>query len=546
MTIAPLDLLIIVVYLLGILFVGLWSVRKIGQQTSESYFLANRNLKWPVVGAALFASNISTIHLVGLAESGFGIGMAVGNFEWMAAFTLLVLTLIFVPIYFRSRITTLPEFMERRYSPAARTTLAFMFIMSAMLIHIGISLYAGAAVFEQFFGIPPLASIAAISIITVIYTAVGGLRAVVVTETIQTVILLTGAVIITAIALTKLPGVGINSYADLLEATKPNQLSMIHVPGEEGFDRESIWYGFVLGFPILGLWYWCTDQTIVQRVLGAETLRDAQHGALFASLLKILPPFFMVLPGVLAYVLFKDIIAEPTDALPTLITELLPTGLIGIMAAALLAALMSTIAAAVNSTGTLVAVDIAKQIRPGISEALQVRIGRISSVVVMTLAILWSTQGDRFGSIFEAINKMPAQFIAPPIATVLVWGVFWRRGTAQAGTFTLLFGFLAGFVVFLFDMGFPLLGGVQYVSDPVQGLGIPFLMQAWWYFCILSVLYVVISLMTPPPKAEQVEGLTWDSPFAFLRRSEIRGIQDPRLLAGLLFGFLVLMYGLIR
>ena len=546
MTIAPLDLIIIVAYLLGILFVGLWSVRKIGQQTSESYFLANRNLKWPVVGAALFASNISTIHLVGLAESGFGIGMAVGNFEWMAAFTLLLLTLIFVPIYFRSRITTLPEFMERRYSPAARTTLSFMFIMSAMLIHIGISLYAGAAVFEQFFGIPSWASIGAISIITVIYTAVGGLRAVVVTETIQTVILLTGAVIITAIALTKLPGVGINSYGDLLEATKPNQLSMIHVPGEEGFDRESIWYGFVLGFPILGLWYWCTDQTIVQRVLGAETLRDAQHGALFAALHKILPPFFMVLPGVLAYVLFKDIITEPKDALPTLITELLPTGLIGIMAAALLAALMSTIAAALNSTGTLVAVDIAKQLRPGISEAMQVRIGRISSVVVMALAIAWSTQGGRFGSIFEAINKMPAQFIAPPIATVLVWGVFWRRGTAQAGTFTLLFGFLAGFVVFLFDMGFPLLGGVQYISDPVQGLGIPFLMQAWWYFCILSVVYVVISLMTPPPKAEQIDGLTWESPLAFLRPSEIRGIQDPRLLAGLLFGFLALMYFLIR
>ena len=141
---------------------------------------------------------------------------------------------------------------------------------------------------------------------------------------------------------------------------------------------------------------------------------------------------------------------------------------------------------------------------------------------------------------------MPAQFIAPPIAPVLVWGVFWRRGTAQAGTFTLLFGFLAGFVVFLFDMGFPLLGGVQYVSDPVQGLGIPFLMQAWWYFCILSVVYVIISPMTPPPKAEQIDGLTWDSPLAFLRRSEIRGLQDPRLLAGLLFGFLALMYWLIR
>ena len=254
----------------------------------------------------------------------------------------------------------------------------------------------------------------------------------------------------------------------------------------------------------------------------------------------------MVLPGVLAYVLFRDIIAEPKDALPTLITELLPTGLIGIMAAALLAALMSTIAAAVNSTGTLVAVDIAKHFRPDLSEASQVRIGRISSVVVMAVAIAWSTQGGAFGSIFEAINKMPAQFIAPPIATVLVWGVFWRRGTAQAGTFTLLFGFLAGFIIFLFDMGFAFLGGVQYVSDPVNGLGIPFLLQAWWYFCILSVVYVAVSFMTPPPKAEQIDGLTWDSPFAFLARSEIRGIRDPRLLAAGLFGVLVVLYGLVR
>ena len=269
MTIAAVDLFIIVVYLLGILFVGLWSVRKIKRQTSESYFLASRNLKWPVVGAALFASNISTIHLVGLAESGFGVGMVVGNYEWMASFTIILLSLVFVPIYFRSRITTLPEFMERRYSPAARTTLSFMFIMSAMLIHIGISLYAGAAVFERFFGIPSFMSIAMISIITVIYTVVGGLRAVVVTETIQTVILLGGAILITVIAMTRLPEVGIDSYQDLLAATKPNQLSMIHLPGEEGFDPGSIWYGFLLGFPILGLWYWCTDQTIVQRVLGA-------------------------------------------------------------------------------------------------------------------------------------------------------------------------------------------------------------------------------------------------------------------------------------
>jgi SSS family solute:Na+ symporter len=546
MTISPIDLTIIVLYLIGILAIGLWSVRRVKKQTSDSYFLADRNLKWPVVGAALFASNISTIHLVGLAEGGFSIGLVVGNFEWMATITLILLTLIFVPFYFRSRISTLPEFMERRYSPMARSTLAVMFVMSALLIHIGISIYAGAAVFEQFFGIPTWASILVISGVTSIYTVVGGLKAVVVTETIQTVILLTGSIIMTAIAVSMLPGAGINSFQDLVEATKPNQMSMIHTTGEAGFDRESVWYGFLLGYPILGLWYWCTDQTIVQRVLAANSLRDAQHGALFAGLLKILPPFIMVLPGVFAYVLFKDIIAEPKEALPTLMMELLPTGLVGIMAAAMLAALMSTIAAALNSTGTLVAVDLAKHIRPNLSEDAQVRIGRISAVVVMLLAIAWSTQGDKFGSIFQAINKMPAQFIAPPIATVLVWGVFWKRGTSEAGTFTLLFGFLAGLVIFVIDMGFGFLGGVQYISDPVDGLGIPFMMQAWWYFCILSFIYFVISLMTPAPKPEQVEGLTWDSPLDFITKSEIKGVGDPRLLAGLLITFLAIMYWIVK
>jgi len=547
MTISGIDLAVIVAYLGGILFVGLWSVRKVRHQDSESYFLAGRNLKWPVVGAALFASNISTIHMIGLAQDGYNGGLAVGNFEWMAAFTLVLLSLIFVPIYFKARLTTLPEFMEKRYHPIARTILAVMFVLSAMLIHIGISLYAGAAVFENFFGIPAWASIAAISGITLLYTVVGGLRAVVVTETLQTCILLAGAAIITIIAVTKLPDVGIHTYDDLVAAAKPNQMSIINIPGEEGYNPVFSWYAFLLGFPILGLWYWCTDQTIVQRVLGAETLKDAQHGALFAGFLKISPPFLMAFPGVLAYVLFKDKIGEDASAaLPTLIMELLPTGLVGLMAAALLAALMSTIAAALNSTGTLVAVDIAKHIKSDLTEDQQVLIGRVSSVIVMILAIAWSTQGGRFGSIFEAINKMPAQFIAPPIATVLLWGVFWRRGTTQAGIGTLLLGFLAGLVIFMFDMGFEFLGGVQYISDPEKGLGVGFLLQAFFYFCILSAVYVIISLSTPPPRPEQIEGITWEKPYHFLTRTEVPGLTDPRIIGATLIAILCLLYFLIQ
>jgi SSS family solute:Na+ symporter len=540
MNIPVIDLVIIITYLLGILFVGLWVVRKTDKQTSDTYFLAGRNLRWPVVGAALFASNISTIHLVGLAEGGYKHGLVIGNFEWMATFTLIILALVFAPFYFRTRISTLPEFLEKRYSPVARSLLAFMFIMSALLIHIGISLYAGAAVFQQFFGINVYASILIISVVTAIYTVVGGLRAVVVTETIQAVILLAGAVVVTLLALFSLPEVGIDSFSALKEATREHQLSMLHASNEEGY----AWYAFLLGYPILGLWYWCTDQTIVQRVLGARTENDAQLGALFAGLLKILPLFLMVLPGVFGYVLYQELIGDQANqTLPVLITQLVPTGIRGIIAAALLAALMSTIAAALNSTGTLVAKDIAKHVRPDLSDAVQVRVGRISAVVVMLLAMLWSTQGGRFGSIFEAINKMPAQFIAPPIATVLLWGVFWRRGTRQAGIFTLALGFGGGLILFVLDLGLGIFGGKQWVTE---GLQIPFMMQAWWLFCILSVCYFIVSLLTRAPSPEQVEGITLEHPRQVLFHGKLTGVGDPRFVAGMLLVAMAVLYALLR
>jgi SSS family solute:Na+ symporter len=534
------DLVIIITYLLGIMFVGLWVVRKTDKQTSDTYFLAGRNLRWPVVGAALFASNISTIHLVGLAEGGYKYGLVIGNFEWMATFTLIILALVFAPFYFRTRISTLPEFLEKRYSPVARSLLAFMFIMSALLIHIGISLYAGAAVFQQFFGINVYASIVIISVVTAVYTVVGGLRAVVVTETIQAVILLAGAVVVTLLALFSLPEVGIDSFSALKEATREHQLSMLHTSNEEGY----AWYAFLLGYPILGLWYWCTDQTIVQRVLGARTEKDAQLGALFAGLLKILPLFLMVLPGVFGYVLYHQLIGDQANqTLPVLITQLVPTGIRGIIAAALLAALMSTIAAALNSTGTLVAKDIAPHIRSNLSDETQVRIGRISAVVVMLLAMLWSTQGGRFGSIFEAINKMPAQFIAPPIATVLLWGVFWRRGTRQAGIFTLALGFGGGLILFVLDLGLGVFGGKQWVTE---GLQIPFMMQAWWLFCILSVFYFVVSMLTPAPSLEQVKDITWENPRQVLFHGKLTGLGDPRVVAGMLLVAMAILYALLR
>ena len=526
------DLIIIISYLIGIVAVGLLSVRRI-RLTSQAYFLAGRSLPWGMVGAALFASNISTIHLVGLAASGYNEGLVWGNFEWMAVFTLILLGIVFAPFYFKTKISTLPEFLEKRYSSACRMVLAIMAILAALFIHIGMSLYAGAAVFRQFFGIDVVASIIIISVATAIYTVLGGLKAVVVTETIQTVILILGAVLVTVFAILALPKFGIYNLAQLRAAVKPDQLSMLHTHSPVGLT----WYAVFLGYPILGIWYWCTDQTIVQRVLGARSQKDAQLGPLFAGLLKILPVFLMVFPGVLGYILFRDVIgSDSNQTLPVLINNLIPSGLKGLITAGLLAALMSTIAAALNSSATLVAVDIVKRLKPTISDEKRVQIGRISAVVVMLMAMAWSTQGGRYSSIFEAINAI-ASHLAPPITTVFLWGVFWRRGTKQAALVTLVIGFCGGILAFLFDL--PVIGHEKILTHK---LGIPFMMQAWWMFCICSLIFVVVSLATPKPSPEQVEGLTWKNPLQVIAGGRIKSKADPRLWAGLLLLTMVVLY----
>jgi SSS family solute:Na+ symporter len=544
--IGTIDLIIIIIYIIGILAIGLISVRK-NKMTSSNYFLAGRSLKWLVVGAALFASNISTIHVVGLAASGYNEGFVWGNFEWMAVFTLILLALIFAPFYFKTKISTLPEFLEKRYGPASRTFVACMGIIAALFIHLGMSLYAGAVVFESFFGINVYVSIFLISLVTAIYTVIGGLKAVMITETVQTVILISGAVLLTIFGILALPDHGITSLALFKSALKDGQLSMLHSASSikalspNGANSGLTWYAVLLGYPVLGIWYWCTDQTHVQRVLSARSLEDAQKGSLFAGLLKILPVFILILPGVIGYVLYKDIIGtNANQTFPILITHLLPVGIKGIVAAALLSALMSVVAAALNSSATLVSVDIVKRYRPKTSDKEQVLVGRIAAVVIMIIAMLWSTQGGNFASIFEAINKIAAA-MAPPITTVFLLGVFSKRGTKEASIVTLYLGFLLGIISFCLD--YVPISGKMYITE---NLGIPFMMQAWWLFCINCVIYYTVSYFTPKPDPEAIAECTWHSPLSVITQGKFKGITDVRLLAGLLLVFLIIMYAIFR
>ena len=543
--ISPVDTAIIIAYLVGIMIVGIAAgYRK--NTSSDQFFLAGRSLKWPLIGTGLFCANISTIHLVGLASSGYKDGLVIGNFEWMAAFCLILLGIVFAPFYFRSKISTLPEYLEKRYGSEARTFLAGIFIMSALLVHIGISLYAGAKVLEAFFGIPYVYSIIGISVITAIYTIIGGLRAVMVTDAIQAVLLLTGAAILTIAGIRALPGVGIENWAQFKAACRPDQLSMIQpisdtmAPGRFGL-REYSWYSILFGYPILGIWYWCTDQTIVQKVLAAKTEKDGRDGAIFAGYLKILPVFLMVLPGVIAYVLFKDQIGTDNDAtLMVMMQNLLPVGIRGLMAAGLLAALMSTIEAALNSTATLTSEDIVKRLWPDTSDAQLVLIGRVTAGVVVVLAMLWSTQGGKFGSIFEAVNKIPMAF-APGITAVFLWGVFWPRGNKQGAMAALVFNVVIGFVYLAIDI--PLFGDTQLIA---KELGIPFMQVGWYLFLMSSAVYFVVSLVTPAPAKEQLENLCWTRPLDALRGKMQGSITDPRVMAVILFVIMGMLYAILH
>ena len=531
MNIPTLDLVIILAYLAIIILIGMLSARR-KKVSSEGFFLAGRSLNWAMIGAALFAANISTIHMVGLAANGFKDGIVWGNFEWMATFLLIILALLFAPFYFRNKISTLPEFLEKRYGPRSRSFFAFLVIITALFSHIGISLYAGAVVLKTFFGIDIMISILVISFITTLYSILGGLRAIVVIETFQSVILIGGATLLTILSISMLGDHGIHSMEELRAVLKPGQLDIL----QTGKDTILPWYAILLGYPVLGIYYWCADQTIVQKVLGAKSMSDAQNGPIFAGFLKILPVFIMVFPGILAYALFSDVITNPNDTLMVLISRVLPSGLIGLMTAALLAALMSTISAALNSVGTLVSLDILKRMRPSTPDKVLLRTGRITSLVVILLAISWSPWIGRFESIFDAISII-LSMLSPPVASVFIMGILTSRGNDRVALSTMIFGLVAGSLVFCLD--FDPISGSRYITD---GLGIPFLMQAWWLFVGCTLFYLAMSLFSQPRPLDEIRELIFRKDTLRTLGSPITGIKDTRLWAGILLLIMIILY----
>jgi SSS family solute:Na+ symporter len=491
---ATLDWSIIAVYFVLVFGVAIWAGmrERASKGTSADYFLAGRDAGWFLIGGSLFASNIGSEHLVGLAGTGAASGVAVGQFEILASLILLLLGWVFVPFYLSSGVFTMPEFLERRYSEGARWYLAIISIVGYVLTKISVTIAAGGIVFEALMGIDFWTGALIVVVITGIYTIFGGLRAVLYTDLLQMFVLVGGAVAVTVLGLSALGG-----WEAMQTTVGPAFLDLWKPVTDPNFP----WTGILFGAPILGVWYWCTDQFIVQRVLAAHDQDNARRGTVFAGYLKLLPLFIFVIPGVIAYALSQRGALQldtPDQALPTLIGVLLPVGLRGLVVAGLLAALMSSLSSVFNSTSTLVTWDVYKKLKPDASERRLVLVGQLTTAVLVVFGLAWIP--------FMKFISGP-----PPIAAVFLIGIMWKRVNATGAMAALLSGFVLGMGRLVAELSKSRLDGLLYTYADIN-----FLHFAVVLFVICTAILVVVSLLTAPPPSEKVAGLT----FATVSRAE--------------------------
>lgn len=493
-SISAIDSVFILLYFLLVMGIGVYFSRK--NKDSTEYFLAGRNVGWVAIGASLFASNISSEHFIGLAGSGASGGLAVGNFEWLASLIVLLLGWVFVPFYLKSGIFTMPEFLERRFNHSSRMYLTSVSIIAYILTKISVTLFAGGLLLHTILGWDMITSAVILVIVTGLYTIAGGLTAVIYTEVMQTVVLIGGALTLTVLGMHEVGG-----FAGL-EAKLPGSFFQMFKPMS---DPDFPWTGIIFGAPILGIWYWCTDQFIVQRVLSARNINHARSGAIFAGFLKILPVFLLVLPGLIAIALFPEISGD--EAYPTLVkSHLLPVGVRGLVIAGLLAAVMSSLASCFNSSSTLFTMDFYKNFRPRATEKELVMVGRLATTVLVILGILWVPMIRSLSSQLFVYLQSVQGYISPPIAAAFLVGVFWKRANGKGAIYALIIGAVLGTLRLLFEI---LVKTTSFSLGVFQWYAtMNFLHFAVMLFVISILIMVVISLRTEPPPPEKIAGLT--------------------------------------
>jgi len=538
------DWLVIAAYFSIILGLAWWVMLK-KQETSTDYFLAGRHLGWFIVGASIFASNIGSEHLVGLAGSGATDGVAMAHYE-LHAWCLLVLGWVMVPFYMRSKVFTMPEFLERRYSPTARTVLSVISLVAYVLTKMAVGIYAGGVVFAvllpemNFMGMDSfwIGSILVV-VITGLYTIAGGMRAVAYTEALQTIILVIGSALVTVFGLQALGGwSALRSIVDpemfnLWKPLVPAGLEGTWAPVKEAgkmawyFNDNYPWLGMLFCAPIIGLWYWCTDQYIVQRALSAPNETQARRGSIAASFFKLLPVFIFIIPGIIAMALAKSgmnpvlqqqllgpdgqVIRDNSQAaFPLMVAHVLPVGIRGIVVAGLLAALMSSLAGAFNASSTLFTMDFYSRLRPNVSQKQLVWIGRVATGVMVLIGLAWIPVIQGGKGLYDYLQGVQS-YLAPPIFVVFFFGVFFKRLNAKGALAALITGFGLGLFRLAIDTPVKLQQGFAYETGSFFWIVNNMFFQ---YYSILILLIsvlvmVIVSLMTTPPSYEKISGLTY-------------------------------------
>jgi SSS family solute:Na+ symporter len=497
----PVDWLVVALYFAVILGIAWWVIRQ-KQDSTTDYFLAGRHVGWFVIGASIFASNIGSEHIVGLAGTAAKTGVVMGHYE-LHSWLVLLLGWVFVPFYMRSKVFTMPEFLERRYSPGARWFLSLVSLVGYVLTKVSVTVYAGAVVFQALMGINFWTGALIVVVLTGIYTILGGLRAVVYTEALQAIVLIAGSVTVTAIGLAKIGG-----WSQLIEVAGAQHFNLF-LPADH---PEFPWTGMIFAPPIIGLWYWCTDQYIVQRTLAARDETQARRGTIFAAYLKLLPFFIFIIPGVIAYALSKSgqlVLSEADQAFPVMVKTLLPMGMRGLVAGGLLAALMSSLAAVFNSCSTLFTMDIYKKFKPDTPEKKLVVVGRIATGVVVILGILWIPFMKLIsGELYHYLQSVQS-YIAPPIAAVFLLGLFWKRINASGAMSALIGGFVLGMARLVLELIKGSLSGfLHWYAD------VSFLHFAIYLFLLCIAILVLVSMFTAPPSYQKIAGLTYSTTVA--------------------------------
>jgi len=504
-----LDWIVLGVYFLALIAVAVWVVLQKNNNT-EDYFLAGRNVGWFVIGASIFASNIGSEHVVGLAGTGFESGAPMAHYE-LHAWIVLLLGWLFLPFYIRSGAFTMPEFLEKRFDSRSRWFLSLFSLVAYVLTKVSVTIYAGGIVVSELLAIPFWYGAIGIVVFTGIYTVVGGMKAVIYTETLQTIILIFGSVIITYLGLQEVGGWTV--LRETVMEVSPDHFNMWRPMSDPDFP----WTGLLFGGTIVGIWYWCTDQYIVQRTLAANNIKIGRRGAIFGAYLKLLPILIFLVPGIIAFALSiqnpEVFSVEKADrAFPMLVKTLLPVGLKGLVAGGLMAALMSSLASVFNSCSTIFTIDIYKKLKPNKSEKSLLNTGKIATGFIVVLGIIWIPIMEKIGGgvMYQYLQNVQS-YIAPPVTTVFLLGIIWKRVNSKAAITTLL----AGLVLLILRLGSEIYYQPQIVSGvSVDGFAFAFATvnfshMAIFMFLFSVVLCISVSLLTSPPDYKTITGLSF-------------------------------------